>query len=280
LPDAKVVVPKIGDKKKLLELSEKNVRYYQLQRKKSEAERSPRQKPAERILQQLQRDLGMKELPVHIECFDNSNIQGSHPVSSCVVFKDGKPSKKDYRHYNVKTVEGPNDFASMQEVVYRRYRRLLEEEQPLPQLVIIDGGKGQLGAALESLRTLGIADQLTVIGIAKRLEEIYFPGDSLPLHINKKSESLKLIQQARNEAHRFAITFHRQKRSQNFTATELTDIAGIGQKTTEKLLQHFGSVKNIREATITTLRGVVGLAAAQKIRQYFDREQATDSPGH
>lgn len=281
LSDAKVVVPKIGDKKKLLELSEKNVRYYQLQRKKSEAERTPRQKPAERILQQLQQDLGMSVLPVHLECFDNSNIQGSHPVSSCVVFKDGKPSKKDYRHYNVKTVEGPNDFASMQEVVYRRYRRLLDEGQPLPQLVIIDGGKGQLGAAMESLRSLGIADQLTVIGIAKRLEEIYFPGDSLPLHINKKSESLKLIQQARNEAHRFAITFHRQKRSQNFTATELTDITGIGQKTAEKLLQHFGSVKNIREATVTALRGVAGLAAAQKIRAYFDQEQATgaaDSP--
>lgn len=277
--DAKVIVPKIGDKKKLLELSEKNVRYYQLQKQKAEASREPRQTPAERILGQLRQDLRMSKLPIHIECFDNSNIQGSNPVSSCVVFKNAKPSKKDYRHFNVKTVEGPNDFASMQEVVYRRYRRLLDEGQSLPQLIIIDGGKGQLSAAMESINALGIAQEVTVIGIAKRLEEIYFPGDSLPLYINKKSESLKLIQHARNEAHRFAITFHRQKRSQNFTTTELTDIPGIGPKTAEKLLAHFGSVKKLRAASLTDIRAVAGLQAAQKIRAYFDGTPSAPGQG-
>lgn len=265
-----ITIPKIGDKKKLLELSEKNVQYFQMQKRRDEASSTRRQTPAERILRTLQADLHMKDLPMHIECFDNSNIQGTNPVSSCVVFKNAKPSKKDYRHFNVKTVEGPNDFASMTEVVHRRYRRLLQEGQPLPQLIIIDGGKGQLSAAMESIRLLGIQDQVTVIGIAKKLEEIFFPDDPVPLYINKKSESLKLIQQARNEAHRFAITFHRDQRSRHFLGTELTGIPGIGDKTAEKLLTHFGSVKKIREALMSELSEVVGMSAAKKVRGYFE----------
>lgn len=270
--DYKITVPKIGDKRKLVELSEKNVLYYKMQQLRDQATAAKKQTPAERILRTLQEDLHMTEVPLHIECFDNSNIQGSHPVSSCVVFKNAKPSKKDYRHFNVKSVEGPNDFASMEEVVYRRYKRMLEEEQLLPQLIIIDGGKGQLSAAMGSLERLGIADRVTVIGIAKRLEEIFFPNDPLPLYINKKSESLKLIQQARNEAHRFAISFHRDQRSRNFTQTELTNIPGIGEKTAEKLLRHFGSVKKIREALITDLSEVIGVEGAKKVAGYFQNE--------
>ncbi|MBK6620254.1 MAG: excinuclease ABC subunit C [Saprospirales bacterium] len=271
--DYKITVPKIGDKRKLVELSEKNVLYYKMQQQRDQATAAKKQTPAERILRTLQEDLHMSEVPLHIECFDNSNIQGSHPVSSCVVFKNAKPSKKDYRHFNVKSVEGPNDFASMEEVVFRRYKRMLEEEQLLPQLIIIDGGKGQLSAAMGSLERLGIADRVTVIGIAKRLEEIFFPNDSLPLYINKKSESLKLIQQARNEAHRFAITFHRDQRSRNFTQTELTNIPGIGEKTAEKLLRHFGSVKKIREALITDLSEVIGVEGAKKVAGYFQERE-------
>ncbi len=266
-----VTVPKIGDKKKLLDLSEKNVQYFLLQQKKSAANRSGRQSPAARILQTLRQDLQLKELPFHIECFDNSNLQGSFPVSSCVVFRNARPSKSDYRHYNVKSVEGPNDFATMEEVVHRRYKRLLDEGQELPQLVIIDGGKGQLGAATKVLSALGVLDRITVIGIAKRLEEIFFPGDPVPLYINKKSESLKLIQQARNEAHRFAITFHRQQRSRNLTRTELHDIPGVGTKTAEKLLRHFGSVTAVRTADLPSLESVTGKALAARIRSYFDR---------
>lgn len=268
-PSYQLTVPQIGDKRKLLDLSEKNVQYFLLQKKRQAINSIKRQTPGERILRTLQEDLQMDELPLHIECFDNSNMQGSYPVSSCVVFKNAKPSKKDYRHYNIKTVEGPNDFASMEEVVHRRYRRLLEEGEDLPQLVIIDGGKGQLSASVKALQVLGIEKRMTVIGIAKRLEEIFFPGDSVPLYINKKSESLKLIQQARNEAHRFAITFHRTKRSQNFTKTELLDIKGIGEKTAEKLLKHFGSVKKVRAAFITEIAEVVGLSNAQKVKNYF-----------
>jgi excinuclease ABC subunit C len=264
-----VVVPKIGDKRKLLELSLKNVQYYRAQKRRDETTKTKRQSPAERILRTLQADLQMKEIPMHIECFDNSNIQGSNPVSSCVVFKNAKPSKADYRHFKVKTVEGPNDFATMTEVVFRRYRRLLDENQPLPQLVIIDGGKGQLGAAMESITALGLQDKMTVVGIAKRLEEIFFPGDPLPLYINKKSESLVLIQQARNEPHRFAITFHRDQRSKNFIDTELVHIEGIGEKTAQKLLSHFGSVKAIREATITMLAEQIGQAKAKVVHRYF-----------
>ncbi|MCB0596126.1 MAG: excinuclease ABC subunit C [Lewinellaceae bacterium] len=268
-----VIVPKIGDKRKLLDLSEKNLKYYMLQKQKQRASQTRKQTSAERILRTLQQDLQMDALPLHLECFDNSNIQGSHPVASCVVFKNAKPSKKDYRHFNIKTVTGPDDFASMKEVVHRRYRRLLDEGESLPQLIIIDGGKGQLSAAVESLDTLGIRDKVTVIGIAKRLEEIFFPGDSIPLYIDKKSESLKLIQQARNEAHRFAITFHRTKRSQNFTTTELTNIPGIGEKTAQKLLSHFGSVKRIKGALASEIAEVSSLKVAEKVKGYFEEEE-------
>ena len=264
------IVPKIGDKRKLLDLSEKNLKYYMLQKQKQRASQTRKQTSAERILRTLQQDLQMDALPLHLECFDNSNIQGSHPVASCVVFKNAKPSKKDYRHFNIKTVTGPDDFASMKEVVHRRYRRLIDEGDTLPQLIIIDGGKGQLSAAVESLEALGIRDKVTVIGIAKRLEEIFFPGDSIPLYIDKKSESLKLIQQARNEAHRFAITFHRTKRSQNFTTTELTNIPGIGEKTAQKLLSHFGSVKRVRNALASEIAQVSSLKVAEKVKGYFE----------
>ncbi len=267
-----ITVPKIGDKRKLLDLSAKNVQYYLMQKKRDEVSKTKKQTPAERILRQLQQDLRMEAVPTHIECFDNSNIQGTNPVSSCVVFKNAKPSKQDYRHFKVKTVEGPNDFASMEEVVFRRYRRLLDEEQPLPQLVLIDGGKGQLSAAMNSVRALGLENRMTVVGIAKRLEEIFFPDDPLPLYINKKSESLKLIQQARNEAHRFAITFHRDQRSKNFTKTALTDIPNIGEKTAQKLLAHFGSVKKLEAATLTEIAKVVGQAKAKVVRTYFEGE--------
>ncbi len=271
MPDRELIitVPKIGDKKKLLELSEKNVQYHLLQKKKQAMNATGKQTSAERILRTLQADLHMDEAPLWIECFDNSNLQGTNPVSSCVVFKNAKPSKRDYRHYNVKTVEGPNDFASMEEVVYRRYKRLLAEEQGLPQLVIIDGGKGQLSAAMKSLRALGLEGKMTVIGIAKRLEEIFYPDDPVPALINKKSESLKLIQQARNEAHRFGITFHRNQRSKNFIKTELTEIPGIGAKTAEKLLQHFGSLTRLKEADADTVVQVAGKAAAAKLATYF-----------
>lgn len=271
-PDLLITVPKIGDKKKLLELSQKNVKYYLLQKQKEEAGKATRQTASERILRTLQSDLHMESLPLHIECFDNSNMQGANPVASCVVFKNAKPAKRDYRHFNIKTVEGPDDFASMTEVVFRRYRRLLDEGQPLPQLIIIDGGKGQLSAAVKSLESLGILDQVTVIGIAKKLEEIFFPGDSVPLYINKKSESLKLIQQLRNEAHRFAITFHRNQRSKDFTTTELTKIAGIGDKTAEKLLAHFKSVKRLQQAPESEIEKVAGKSAAQKVLKYFEEK--------
>lgn len=266
-----VTVPKIGDKKRLLELSQKNVRYYMLQKQKQRTNRIKKQTHAERIVRTIQQDLNMDVAPTHIECFDNSNIQGSNPTSSCVVFKNARPSKKDYRHYNIKTVEGPNDFASMEEVVHRRYRRLLEEHNPLPQLVIIDGGKGQLSAAMNSIRRLDLEGKITVIGIAKRLEEIYFPGDPLPLHIDKKSETLKVIQQARNEAHRFAVRHHRTRRSLGLTGTELTQIPGIGEKTAQKLLTHFGSVKRIKTARAADLTEVVGLNAARKIIQHYSQ---------
>ncbi len=270
-PELSITVPKIGDKKKLLELSQKNVKYYLLQKKKQEATYVKKQTPTERILRTMQKDLQMDELPIHLECFDNSNIQGSNPVSSCVVFKNAKPSKKDYRHYNIKTVEGPNDFASMEEVVSRRYKRLVKENEPLPQLIIIDGGKGQLSAAVKILDELGIRDKVTVIGIAKRLEEIFFPNDPVPLYIDKKSETLKVIQHARNEAHRFAINFHRDQRSRNFLGTELTQIPGVGEKTAQKLLAHFGSVKKVKAASVTDLAEVVSMSAAKKVRNHFDK---------
>lgn len=271
LPDDRVAItiPKIGDKKKLLELSEKNVNYFLLQKRKEAANRTNKMPAVERILRTLQSDLHMDALPMHIECFDNSNFQGTDPVSSCVVFKNAKPSIKEYRHFNVKTVEGPNDFATMEEVVYRRYKRLLAENKPLPQLVIIDGGKGQLSSAMKSLNELGIADKMTVIGIAKRLEEIFFPEDPVPVYIDKKSESLKLIQQARNEAHRFGITFHRDQRSRKFLKNELENIPGIGTLTAEKLLKHFGSVKKVKAASEEDLKKVVGNSLTAKILSYW-----------
>ncbi|MEM8585116.1 MAG: excinuclease ABC subunit UvrC [Bacteroidota bacterium] len=269
--DASVTVPKIGDKKKLLEMSQKNARYMLLQRKKQRISHTNRQTPAERILKTMKADLNMDVVPTHIECFDNSNIQGTNPTASCVVFKNAKPSKKDYRHFNIKTVEGPDDFASMKEVVHRRYRRLLQEGESLPQLVIIDGGKGQLSHAMESMRVLGIEDRITVIGIAKRLEEIYFADDPVPLHINKKSETLKVIQRARDEAHRFALRHHRNRRSNGFLKTELLDIPGIGEKSVQKLISHFGSTKKVKEAPVAELAEVTNLATARKILAHYGR---------
>jgi excinuclease ABC subunit C len=265
-----VTVPQRGDKKKLLELAENNIDYYIKQKRRDEISHQKKVSPAERILTTLKKDLQMESIPLHIECFDNSNLQGTNPVSSCVVFKNAKPSNKDYRHFNVKTVEGPNDFASMEEVVYRRYKRLLDEGKSLPQLIIIDGGKGQLSSAVLSLEKLNILDKVTVIGIAKKLEEIFFPGDSLPLYINKKSESLKLIQHARNEAHRFAISFHRDQRSKNFLGTQLTNIPGIGKVTAEKLLKSFGSVQRVKESDPAELEKVIGKANASKVITFLN----------
>jgi excinuclease ABC subunit C len=267
-------IPKIGDKKKLLELSEKNVRYYMLQQMKDASSKDRKSTSTERILKTIQHDLQMDTLPLHIECFDNSNLQGTNPVSSCVVFKNAKPSKREYRHFNVKTVIGANDFATMEEVVFRRYSRLLREGQSLPQLIIIDGGKGQLSSAMKSLTSLGIQDKVTVIGIAKKLEEIFYPNDPIPIYIDKKSESLKVIQQARNEAHRFGITFHRNQRSKSFIKSELSDIPGVGDKKLEQLLTHFKSVNNIRKATIEDIAAIVGNQVANNITNYFKEEES------
>jgi excinuclease ABC subunit C len=266
--DIKFLVPKLGDKKKLLELSQKNVAYFKKERLLQYEKLNPEVK-VERILKQMQKDLRLPQLPRHIECFDNSNIQGNYPVSAIVVFKDAKPSKKDYRHFNVKTVEGPNDFATMEEAVFRRYRRLLDEDQTLPQLVIIDGGKGQLGAALKSLKLLGIEKQMTVIGIAKRLEELYYPGDQYPMYLDKKSETLKIIQHLRDEAHRFGITFHRNQRSRKTFVSELDNIPGIGKVTVEKLLKTFKSVKKTREASDEELMKVLNLKQLKALKSYF-----------
>lgn len=253
--DTENKVPKIGDKKQLLELAIKNAMYIKKERLSINDPDFYREK---RILRQLQEDLKLKVLPEHIECFDNSNLLGTNPVASMVCFKKGKPSKKEYRKYNIKTVTGPDDFASMREVVGRRYKRLVDENQPLPNLIVIDGGKGQLNAAVEAIHELGLYGQIPIIGIAKRLEEIYFPGDQFAIHIHKKSESLRLLQHLRNEAHRFAITFHRQKRSKSALGSELLDIDGIGSKTAEKLLKHFKSIKKIKEASPDELRPVIG----------------------
>lgn len=271
--DVLVTIPQRGDKRKLLDLAEKNLKYYILQKKKDAATRAAKQTPVERILKTMRDDLQMEELPYHLECFDNSNLGGSYPVASCVVFKNGKPSKRDYRHFKIKTVEGPNDFASMEEIVYRRYSRLLKEGKSLPQLIVVDGGKGQLSATMISIDALGLRGKITVIGIAKRLEEIFFPEDPIPLYINKKSETLKIIQQARNEAHRFAINFHRDLRSKDFVKTELTLIPGIGEKTSESLLTQFGSVKNIKTTDLETLQSIAGKAAGQKVFNYFRSQQ-------
>ncbi len=271
-----LTVPQRGDKKKLLELSEKNVWYYLMQKKKEAINKIKKVTSAERILTTLKNDLQMDELPMHIECFDNSNIQGTNPVASCVVFKNAKPSKKDYRKFNIKTVVGPDDFASMTEVVHRRYRRLLDEGEPLPQLLLVDGGKGQLSAAMKSIKVLGIENKMVVIGIAKRLEEIFFPDDPIPIYIDKKSESLKLMQQLRNEAHRFAITFHRDQRSKNFIDSELTNIPGIGEKTAQKLLSAFKSTKKIKEAPFAAIAAEIGNSAALKVVAHFEKSEQDD----
>jgi excinuclease ABC subunit C len=266
--DIKVTVPKLGDKKRIVELSIRNARYYRQDRFKQIKIVDP-DRHVNRIMTQMQKDLRLTKEPRHIECFDNSNIQGTHPVAACVVFKDGKPSKNDYRHYNIKTVDGPDDFASMEEVVFRRYKRLLAENDPLPQLIIIDGGKGQLSSALKSLDLLGLRGKIAIIGIAKRLEEIYYPGDPIPLYLDKKSESLKIIQFLRNEAHRFGITFHRNKRSKSAIQSELEQIPTIGNRTITLLLQKFKSAKRVKSATFEELKAEVGAARAQKIVDYF-----------
>lgn len=264
----KVTIPQLGDKKKIVDLSLRNAKYFRQERFKQIKIIDP-DRHLKRLMGQMKKDLRLPTEPVHIECFDNSNIQGTNPVAACVVFKNGKPSKKDYRKFNIKTVEGANDFASMEEVVYRRYKRLLEEKEPLPQLVIVDGGKGQLSSGLKALEDLGLRGKITIVGIAKRLEEIYYPGDSIPLYLDKKSESLKVIQHLRNEAHRFGITFHRQKRSKAALDTELDDIPGIGEKTIVELLKNFRSVKRIRQATKEELAEIVGNARATKVYNYY-----------
>lgn len=272
--NVKFTVPKQGEKKKLLDLSQKNVLFF----KKDKIEQYEKLNPefrTDRLLTQMQKDLHLTELPRHIECFDNSNFQGNYPVSAIVVFKDGKPSKKDYRHFNVKTVEGPNDFATMEEAVYRRYRRLLEEGESLPQLIVIDGGKGQLSSAVKSLKALDIYNKVAIIGIAKRLEELYYPGDQYPLYLDKKSETLKIIQQLRDEAHRFGITFHRKKRDQGTLKTELDLIDGIGKTTSENLLKHFKSVKKTREATEQELLKIVNTKQAKSILSFFAQIKKT-----
>ncbi len=266
--DVKITIPKLGDKKRILELSERNAKYFRMERFKQTKIVDP-DRHTNRIMAQMKVDLRLSEEPRHIECFDNSNIQGTNPVAACVVFKNGKASKKDYRKFNIKTVEGPDDFASMEEVVFRRYKRLLEETQPLPQLIIVDGGKGQLSSGVKALETLGLRGKIAIVGIAKRLEEIYYPGDSIPLYLDKKSESLKIIQQLRNEAHRFGITFHRNKRSKAALGTELSTINGIGEKTSVELLKHFRSISKIKLASKKSLAEVVGAAKAQIIHNHY-----------
>ena len=270
--NAKYVVPKIGDKKHLLDLCFKNVEAYKREREKQLAIIDP-ERHTDRIMQQMMKDLRMKEEPRRIEGFDNSNIQGEYAVSAMPVFIDGKPAKKEYRHYNVKTVVGPDDFATMEEVIFRRYSRVIEEGLPLPQLIVIDGGKGQLGAAIMSLRKLNLMGKVTVIGIAKRLEEIYFPGDSIPMYLDKRSETLKIIQHIRDEAHRFGITHHRNKRSRETFKTELSEIKGISDKTAQKLLTELKSVKHIKEATLAELNAIIGNSKANLVYNFFKDQQ-------
>ncbi len=268
----KIHVPKAGDKKQILELSTRNAKYFRMERFKQAKIVDP-DRHENRIMAQMKKDLRLTEEPRHIECFDNSNIQGTNPVAACVVFRKGKPFKKDYRKYNIKTVVGPDDFASMEEVVYRRYKRLLDEKQPLPQLIIIDGGKGQLSSSLKSLDALELRGKIAIVGIAKRLEELFYPDDPVPLYLDKKSETLKIIQQLRNEAHRFGITFHRNKRSKEALNTELESIPGIGEKTVIELLTHFKSTKRIIAADFDSLVKVVGESRAKKIKTHFQKEE-------
>ena len=264
----KIYIPKLGDKKHILDLSIRNAKYYRMERFKQVRITDPN-RHENRIMTQMKKDLRLSQEPRHIECFDNSNIQGTNPVAACVVFKNGKPSKKDYRKYNIKTVVGPDDFASMEEVVYRRYKRLLDEKQPLPQLIIIDGGKGQLSSSLKSLDKLNLRGQITIIGIAKRLEELFYPDDPIPLYLDKKTETLKIIQQLRNEAHRFGITFHRNKRSKEALNTSMDAIDGIGEKTVIELLKNFKSLERIKLATFEELTEIIGPSKSKKIKEFF-----------
>jgi excinuclease ABC subunit C len=265
----KVTVPQLGDKKQILDLSIRNAKFYRIEQLKQLQIVDP-DRHANRIMAQMQKDLRLPVEPRHIECFDNSNIQGTNPVAACVVFKDGKASKKDYRHFNIKTVEGPDDFASMEEVVYRRYKRLLDQKEQLPNLIIIDGGKGQLSSALKSLDALELRGKIAIIGIAKRLEELFYPGDSVPLYLDKKSETLKVIQQLRNEAHRFGITHHRDKRSKAALNSSIESIPGIGEKTMLTLIQHFKSVKRLKLASEKDITDVIGLSKAKKIVDFYN----------
>ena len=267
----KITIPKVGDKKQLLDLSLRNAKYYRLEQLKQVKITDP-DRHVKRIMAQMKSDLRLAELPTHIECFDNSNIQGTNPVAACVVFKNGKPSKKDYRHFNIKTVEGPDDFASMTEVVYRRYKRLLDEKQDLPQLIVIDGGKGQLSAALKSLDELNLRGKIAIVGIAKRLEELFYPNDPIPLYLDKKSETLKIIQQLRNEAHRFGIEHHRNRRSKSALHSELESIPGIGEKTRVQLLKAFKSAQRVSFAKLDELEQIVGVSKAQKIYKFYHKE--------
>ena len=268
--EVRFIIPQRGDKKALLDLSTKNAKQFRFEKEKQLDKRNPSRR-TDRILELIQKDMRLQELPVHIECFDNSNFQGTNAVAACVVFRNGKPAKRDYRHFNIKTVVGPDDFASMEEVVYRRYKRLQDEKKSLPQLIIIDGGKGQLSSALTALERLDLRGKIGIVGIAKKLEEIYFPGDSIPIYIDKRSESLKVIQHLRNEAHRFGITHHRNKRSKRALNTELNSIPGVGEKTIKDLLREFKSVKRVKEATEKEIARVVGQARATTIVSYFNK---------
>jgi excinuclease ABC subunit C len=267
--NVKVTVPQLGDKKQILELSIRNAKFYRMDQLKQLQIVDP-DRHTNRIMAQMKKDLRLPVEPRHIECFDNSNIQGTNPVAACVVFKDGKPSKKDYRHFNIKTVVGPDDFASMEEVVYRRYKRLLDENEPLPQLIIIDGGKGQLSSALKSIDALDLRGKIAIVGIAKRLEELFYPGDSVPLYLDKKSETLKVIQYLRNEAHRFGITHHRDRRSKTALNSSMETIPGIGEKTMQALILHFKSVKRLKLATEKEIAEVIGVSKAKKIFNYYN----------
>ena len=261
--------PQRGDKKSLIDLSLRNAKFYKLEKAKQEKIKNP-ERHTERILEQIRIDFRLTDLPVHIECFDNSNFHGTNAVAACVVFKNAKPSKKDYRHFNIKTVEGADDFASMEEVVFRRYKRLLEEGAPLPQLIVIDGGKGQLSFSLKALEKLGLRGKIAIVGIAKKLEELFFPGDSIPIYIDKRSESIRVIQYLRNEAHRFGIAHHRNKRSKGALVSELTEIKGVGEKTYEQLIQTFKSIGGVQRASLEDLTAAVGSAKAKIIRAHFE----------
>ncbi|MCD7962920.1 MAG: excinuclease ABC subunit UvrC [Rikenellaceae bacterium] len=270
-PEKQFSVPKKGDRLKLLELAEKNCRLYRIEKIKY-IEKTDPQRHTNRIMSQMQKDLYLDVPPYHIECFDNSNIQGTNPVAACVVFRNGKPSKKEYRHFNIKTVIGPNDFASMEEVIFRRYKRLLEEGGDLPQLIVVDGGKGQLSIAYNTIKRLGLDGRIAIIGLAKRLEEVFYPNDSVPLYLDKNSETLRILMHIRDEAHRFGITFHRQKRSINFIKSELELIPGLGPKTIEKLLKKFKTISKIKSATLEEISEVIGNAKAGAVKEYFPKE--------